>query len=127
MFNAGGAVVTEELLPPVSAPAVSLVSGNGEIAGVAMMVKGSGRFMVHCSLRPTAVLFEGAPIEFTHGEHAETGVSALEVVLPRGFTGVPRQLLVQWGEASPRAGIMAGSPTGVPDVATGGAGGGRRR
>lgn len=38
MFNAGGAVVTEELLPPVSAPAVSLVSGNGEIAGVAMMV-----------------------------------------------------------------------------------------
>lgn len=70
-------------------------------------VKGSGRFLALCSLRPTAVLFDGEPIDYTHGQTPE-GVLFVEVVLPQGYNGVPRRLVVQWDEASTAGGIANG-------------------
>lgn len=58
-------------------------------------MKGSGRFLALCSVRPTAVLFDGKPIDFSHGE-AHDGVPFLEAGLPKGYTGETRSLVVQW-------------------------------
>lgn len=62
-------------------------------------MRGHGRFLALCSLPPAAVLFDGKVLEFSHGENGE-GVPYLEVVLPGGYTGAPRQLVVRWDKES---------------------------
>lgn len=69
-------------------------------------MKGSGRFLALCSLRPSAVLFDGKPLEFSHGQTSE-GVPFLEAELPGGYTGDPRPLVVQWDKDS-RASVGGG-------------------
>lgn len=69
-----------------------------------VQVKGTGRFLAFCSLRPAAVLFDGQPIEFLHGQ-SRTGVPFLEVALPIGYSGEPRRLVVQWNSESRVGGV----------------------
>ncbi|CAM9742069.1 unnamed protein product, partial [Ectocarpus sp. 12 AP-2014] len=87
MFNAGGAIVSEKL------------SYQGGRAQADMTVKGSGRFLALCSLRPAAVLFDGKSVPFSHSRDSE-GVPSLELALPTGYTGKPRSLVVQWDKDS---------------------------
>lgn len=62
-------------------------------------MKGSGRFLALCSLRPAAVLFDGKQLEFSHGENSD-GVPYLLLDLPEGYTGQPRPLIVRWDKNS---------------------------
>lgn len=75
-------------------------------------VKGSGRFLALCSLRPAAVIFDGAPLnDFSHRQTNE-GVPFLEMELPRGYTGTPRPLVVRWDKDS-RAHDGSGGASGL--------------
>ncbi|CAN0219454.1 unnamed protein product [Laminaria digitata] len=100
MFNAGGAIASETVVNAVVAGAVN----GGEVSqttAVEVMVKGNGRFLAVCSLRPAAVLFDGKILEFSHGKTNE-GVPYLELDLPKGYTGTPRRLAIHW-DADSRA------------------------
>lgn len=84
-----------------------------------MQVKGSGRFLALCSLRPAAVLFDGAPLHGYSHRQTDEGVPFLEIDLPGGYAGKPRPLVVRWDKDSRAGG--GGGGGGGGDV--GGAGG----
>lgn len=75
-------------------------------------VKGSGRFLAFCSVRPTAVLLDGKPVVYSFGRQGGAAQS-LEVMLPHGYAGVPRQLSVRW---EPEADAAAGSGGAAEDL-----------
>ncbi|KAG5175037.1 raffinose synthase or seed imbibition protein Sip1-domain-containing protein [Tribonema minus] len=57
MFNAGGAVLAER----------SSAAQNGAATTLSIDLKGAGRFLAHCSVRPTSVTLDGEELAFTHG------------------------------------------------------------
>lgn len=77
-----------------------------------IQVKGSGRFLALCSLRPATVVFDGTPLsDFSH-RLTDDGVPYLEIQLPEGYTGASRPLVVRWDKDS-RAAAAAESGSGL--------------
>jgi hypothetical protein len=123
MFNAGGAILSEEHSYAPRAQTRTNSATNTTTAAAAALhvnldIKGSGRFLAYCTAAPAAVTLDGVTLQFTHSlaKHtpdlggagdigSSTGpgfdqVQALEVVLPEGYTGATRKLEIVWPSSS---------------------------
>ena len=84
---------------------------HSHVKNIYTQVKGSGRFLALCSLRPAAIIFDGAPLsDFSH-RVTDDGIPYLEIQLPGGYTGTPRPLVVRWDKES-RAAAESGGGSG---------------
>lgn len=105
-FNAGGAITSEEVSwkdPIGTTHDESQDSGEGW-ASVSMTLKGSGKFLAHCTCKPSSVTINGKStrFEYTNSTH-ETSTegkrvqNSLSIWLPGPYDGKPRDVVVTWG------------------------------
>ncbi|CAM9946259.1 unnamed protein product, partial [Phaeothamnion confervicola] len=81
MFNAGGAIMSEDVRSVTSGHH----DGGGGAVSVSSVVRGSGLFLAVCSRAPSWVELDGRPVPFWHhfgAGTADDGIGRLEVDLP---------------------------------------------
>lgn len=79
-FNAGGAIVSEEV----------------DDSAVSLSVVGSGRFLAYCGARPYSVQVDGSAVPFEFSEATAEGPSGLEFQLPSPYEGILRHVRISW-------------------------------